>query len=60
MSAKITRRPDNRLKALIIAGFITGLMVTGIVNLSYATQQKSVLDFDQSAATCALSLCSLL
>lgn len=49
----------TRLKALIIAGFITALMITGIANLSYASQQKSVLDFDQPASPCVLSICSL-
>lgn len=49
----------NRFKALIIAGFITAIMITGITNLSHATQQKSVLDFDQPSTPCALSICSL-
>ena len=49
----------TRLNALIIAGFISVLMITGIANLSYASQQKSVLDFDQKASPCALSICSL-
>lgn len=50
----------SKFKALIIAGFITALMITGIVNLSYATQMRSVLDFDQQATPCALSICSLM
>ncbi|MCF6196961.1 MAG: hypothetical protein L3J50_09695 [Emcibacter sp.] len=52
----------QKSKALIIAGFITILMITGIANLSYSAQQKSsVLDFDQkSSSSCALSMCSLL
>lgn len=49
----------NRFKPLIIAGFITVLMVTGIANLSYATQQKSVLEFDQPASPCSVIFCSL-
>ena len=50
----------SQFKALIIAGFVTALMVTGIANLSYMTQQKSVLGFDQQTSPCALSICSLL
>ncbi|VAV92211.1 hypothetical protein MNBD_ALPHA02-886 [hydrothermal vent metagenome] len=51
----------QKSKALIIAGFITVLMITGIANLSYSAQQKSsVLDFDQENASCALSICILL
>jgi len=46
-------------KALIIAGFITILLITGIANLSYATNRKSVLKFDQSPSSCALRICSL-
>lgn len=49
----------TRVKALITAGFITVLMITGIANLSYASQQKSVLEFDQPATPCSLSICSL-
>lgn len=50
----------NRLKALGLAGFITVLMIVGIVNLSYSAQQKSILDVDQPGAPCALRICSLL
>ncbi len=52
----------QKSKALIIAGFITILMITGIANLSYSAQQKSsVLGFDQKiSSSCALSMCSLL
>ncbi len=49
----------TRIKALIIAGFITALMITGIANLSYAAQHKSVLDIDQPGSSCALSICTL-
>lgn len=48
----------SKTKALIIAAFITLLMITGIANLSYATQQKSVLDFDQPAVPCSAIFCS--
>lgn len=49
------------LKSLIIAGFITAIMVMGIANLSFTTQQKSsVLVNDQSSPVCVTSLCSLL
>lgn len=51
---------SSRFKALIIAGFVTAIIITGIGNLSYAAQQKSVLNFDQSSVPCALSICSLL
>ncbi|VAX04102.1 hypothetical protein MNBD_ALPHA03-618 [hydrothermal vent metagenome] len=52
---------NAKLKSLIVAGFISGLLVTGIFNLSFASQQKSVLDFDQqSPALCSFNLCSLL
>ena len=50
---------QSKTKALMIAGFITLLMVAGIANLSYATQQKSVLEFDQPAVPCSLIFCSL-
>lgn len=53
------RDQNNRFKALIIAGFISALLITGIANLSYASQQKSVLEFDRPAAPCALSFCIL-
>ncbi len=49
----------TRYKALIIAGFITAMMVTGIANLSYATQKKSVLDFAQPNIPCSLIFCTL-
>ncbi|GEM_PF-2716135 len=52
---------NARLKALVIAGFITGVLAVAIANLSYTTQQKSVLaDFDRPAVSCASTLCSLL
>ncbi len=55
----------TKMKALIIAGFITGLLVTGIANMSYASQQKSVLDFetldfDRPASGCSSRMCSLI
>ncbi len=55
----------TKMKALIIAGFITGLLVTGIANMSYASQQKSVLEFeapefDSSASGCSSRMCSLI
>ena len=49
----------TKYKALIIAGFITALMITGIANLSYASQQRSVLDFDQPSSPCSLNICIL-
>jgi len=52
--------PNARYKALIIAGFITALMVTGIANLSYDGSQKSVLGFSRPEAPCSLIFCSLL
>ncbi len=55
----------TKMKALIIAGFITGLLVTGIANMSYASQQKSVLEFevlefDRPASGCSSRMCSLI
>ena len=50
---------STRIEALIIAGLISVLLIDTIANLSYATQQKSVLDFDRPAASCVLSICSL-
>ncbi len=50
---------SSRYKALIIAGFISLLLITGIANLSYSTTRKSVLEFDQPSSSCALSICSL-
>ncbi|MBL4612246.1 MAG: hypothetical protein JKY91_00740 [Emcibacter sp.] len=49
----------SKSKALIIAGFISLIMIAGIANLSYATQQKSVLDFDPPAIPCSFIFCSL-
>jgi len=49
-----------KIRALIIAGFISVILITGIVNLSYANQQKSVLEFDQPATLCSFNFCSLL
>ncbi|NOZ42230.1 MAG: hypothetical protein GXP02_03555 [Alphaproteobacteria bacterium] len=51
---------NNQHKALIIAVVISGILIVTITNLSYATPQRSVLEFDQPSATCALSICSLL
>lgn len=51
---------NNQSKALIVAGFITLLMITGIANLSFASQRKSVLDFDKDSVPCALNICSLI
>jgi len=49
----------SQYKALAIAGFITILLITGIANLSYATNRKSVLEFNQPPSSCALRICSL-
>lgn len=53
-------RLSDRMKALIIAGFISILMIIGIGNLSYTAQQRSVLDFDRASPPQVLSLYSLL
>ncbi len=55
----------TKMKALVIAGFITGLLITGIANMSYASQQKSVLEFelpefDRPASGCSSRVCSLI
>ncbi len=49
-----------KIKTLIIAGLMSVILITGIVNLSYANQQKSVLEFDPPAPLCSFNFCSLL
>ncbi len=49
-----------KIRALIIAGFMSVILITGIVSLSYGNQQKSVLEFDQPPVLCSFNFCSLL
>ncbi|MCF6215808.1 MAG: hypothetical protein L3J58_06505 [Emcibacter sp.] len=49
-----------KIRALIIAGFMSVLLITGIVNLSYANQQRSVLEFGPPPPLCSFNFCSLL
>lgn len=54
-------RLHTNIRNLIIAGFISAILITGIANLSFATSsQKAVLESDVAAPTCVMSMCSLL
>jgi len=60
MSTLRTRILSPKVKALILAGLISGLLITGIANMSYVPQGKSFFEFDQTGSPCAFSICSLL
>ena len=51
---------NDRIKPLLIAGFITAFMIISIANLSCGVRLKSVLDYDSRTSPCAISVCSLL